>query len=278
MLAYHELCIDDMIDVYSDSVSDEEYLNIDVLVDKIVLHSDIYEDSNSYGEMLICLDSCAGESIFKLKNLLRNFRQSDVPVIVRGVNSDSNPMIVTEEGVTEFGTVYYSEYCVANVLGLGNAVDEFHIVRYLEKFDRFIAHVNKKGPIYTFHIDTNTNTYICDLDNDVTDSYTVTGRHIVTLVSSVSDNMKKYSAREVKQAALARRYQINLGPCSSTDLIKLITQGKLDNNRIVAQDVIRAYYIWGPALANLKGKTTSHKSELQEEISVLNAQLKVDQI
>ena len=278
MLAHHELCIDDMIDVYSDSVGDEEYLNIDVLVDKIVLHSDVYEDNNSYGEMSICLDSCAGESIFKSKNLFRNFRQSDVPVIVRGVNSDSNPMIVTEEGETEFGTVYYSEYCVANVLSLGNAVDEFHIVRYLDKFDRFIVQVNKKGPIYTFHRDTNTNTYICDLANDVTDSNTVTGRHIVTLVSSVSDNMKKYSTREVKQAALARRYQINLGPCSSTDLIKLITQGKLDNNRIVAQDVIRAYDIWGPALANLKGKTTSHKSELQEEISVLNAQLKVDQI
>ena len=88
MLAHHELCIDDMIDVYSDSVSD----------DKIVLHSDIYEDSNSYGVISIYLDSCAGESIFKL---FRNFRQSDVPVIVRGVNSDSNPMIVTEEGETE---------------------------------------------------------------------------------------------------------------------------------------------------------------------------------
>ena len=134
-----------MIDVYSESVSDEEYLNLDVLVDKIVLHSDIYEDSNSYGEMSICLDSCAGESIIKSKNLFRNFRQSDVPVIVRGVNSDS-PMIVTEEGKTEFGTVCNSEYCVANNLSLGNAVDEFHIVRYLDKFDRFIVQVNKKGP------------------------------------------------------------------------------------------------------------------------------------
>ena len=109
MLAHHELCIDDIIDVYSDSVSDD---NIDVLVDKIVLLSDIYEDSNSYGVISICLSSCAGESIFKL---FRNFRQSDVPVTVRGVNSDSNPMIVTEEGETEFGAVYYSEYCVANV-------------------------------------------------------------------------------------------------------------------------------------------------------------------
>ena len=192
--------------------------------------------------------------------------------------SDSNPMIVIEGGETEFGTVYYSEHCVANVLSLENAVDEFHSVRYLDNLDRFIIQVNKIGHIYTFHRDTSTKTYICDLDNDVIDSDIIAGRHIVTLVSTISDNLKKYSVRKVKKAALARKYQINLGPCSSTDQIKLVTQGKLDNNRIFAQDVIRAYDIWGPALANLKGKTTSHKSVLQEEISVFNAQLKVDQI
>ena len=49
MLACHELCIDDMIDVYSDSLSDVEYSNIDSLVEKKVLHSDIYADSYSYG-------------------------------------------------------------------------------------------------------------------------------------------------------------------------------------------------------------------------------------
>ena len=106
VLAYHELCIDDMIDVYSDSHSDVEYSNIDSLVEKIVLHSDIFADSYSYEEMSVCLDSCAGESIFRTKKLSRNFRQSDSPVIVRGVNSDSSPMIVIEEGETEFGTVY----------------------------------------------------------------------------------------------------------------------------------------------------------------------------
>ena len=71
------------------------------------------------------------------------------------------------------------------------AVDEFHMVRYLDKFDRFIVQVNKKGPIYTFRRDTNTNTYTCDLDSDVTDSNTVAGRHIVTLVSTVSDTSIK---------------------------------------------------------------------------------------
>ena len=59
-----------MIDVYSDSVGDEEYLNIDVLVDKIVLHSDVYEDNNSYGEMSICFDSFASDSFHTLSYIL----------------------------------------------------------------------------------------------------------------------------------------------------------------------------------------------------------------
>ena len=60
MLAHHELCIDDMIDVYSDSVSDEEYLNIDVLVDKIVLHSD-YAFTHK----------CSWCGVLRISNLLR---------------------------------------------------------------------------------------------------------------------------------------------------------------------------------------------------------------
>ena len=82
-------------------------------------------------------------------------------------------------------------YTVANVLSLRDASDEFHFVRYFDKFDRFTVQVNKKGPIYTFHTDTNFNTYIYDLDNDITDSNSVAGQHIVTLVSTVSDTSIK---------------------------------------------------------------------------------------
>ena len=133
---------------------------------------------------------------------------------------------------------------------MGNAVDKFYLVRYINKCDKFIVQVHEDSKIYTFSRNSDTNTYICDLECDVTDCYSIAGRHIVTLVTTVTENKKKYSKREVKQAALARKYQINLGPCNSTDLIKSITRGKLDNNKIVAQDVIRAYDIWGPALAN----------------------------
>ena len=34
-------------------------------------------------------------------------------------------MVVTEEGEAEFGAVSCSEYCVENVLSLGNAVDGY---------------------------------------------------------------------------------------------------------------------------------------------------------
>ena len=48
MLTYHDLCVDDMIDVYSDSLHDVEYSNIDSLVEKIVLHSDFHADVALY--------------------------------------------------------------------------------------------------------------------------------------------------------------------------------------------------------------------------------------
>ena len=52
-------------------------------------------------------------------------------------------MIVSEEGATEIGIVYYNKNSVANVLSFGNAVDKFHLVRYLNKYDKFIVQVNK---------------------------------------------------------------------------------------------------------------------------------------
>ena len=45
---------------------------------------------------------------------------------------------------------------------------------------------------------------------------------------------------------------------------------------MVAQDVVRALDIWGPSLSNLKGKTVSHKTELQDEITILH-DIKADQ-
>jgi hypothetical protein len=86
------------------------------------------------------------------------------------------------------------------------------------------------------------------------------------MIASVSDNIRKYTKRELKMAELARDYQRKLGYASSGQLVKLISQGKIHNINITPQDVARATDIWGPDLGSLKGKTTTHKAELEEEI------------
>ena len=247
---------------------------VDRIVNRLVFHTNTYVDKEEFGTRVICLDSCAGESIFNSRELFEDITITDSPLVVRGVNVDSKPMRVKHEGNTIFGIVYYSKDCVANVLSLGNAIDYCYEVKYVGTDDEFRVRVTEKGDIYIFHRDINTNTYVCNLDTDVTTNKHV---HRTILVSSVIENKKKYSHREIKAAALARTYQNNLGPCSEGQLIKLISRGKLDNNKIVAQDVIRALDIWGPSLANVKGKTVSHKAELQEEIVTLSNQIKADQ-
>ena len=251
--------------------------SIDQIVEKFCLITDVFNTGDDYGSRCICLDSCAGESIFKSRGLFTQVYLSEYPLIVRGVNSDSVPMIVKYEGSTIFGVVYYSTDCVANVLSLGNAIDSSYKVRYLSAYDEFLVQLREGGNTYIFHRKKSTNTYVCDLDSDVTDSTYILTKDRIVLVSTVTDRKKKYSHREIKAAALARTYQNNLGPCSDGELIKLISRGKLDNNRVVAQDVIRALDIWGPSLANLKGKTVSHKAELQEDIATLTNQFKPDQ-
>jgi hypothetical protein len=48
----------------------------------------------------------------------------------------------------------------------------------------------------------------------------------------------------------------------------MIGQGQLTQSGITAQDV-RSIDIWGPDLGSLKGKTTSHKAQLEEMIPTL---------
>jgi hypothetical protein len=81
--------------------------------------------------------------------------------------------------------------------------------------------------------------------------------------------MKKYSKRQVRQTELAREYQRKLGYSSPGQLIKMIGQGQLTQSGITAQDVVRFIDIWGPDLGSLKGKTASHKAQLEEELPVL---------
>ena len=68
-------------------------------------------------------------------------------------------------------------------------------------------------------------------------------KNSVLNIATVSDRNKKYTIRQIQQAESAREYQRKLGYSSPGQLFKMISHGKLDNGKIVAQDVLRSIVV-----------------------------------
>jgi hypothetical protein len=67
---------------------------------------------------------------------------------------------------------------------------------YNSRHDCYVVQVKPGGKCYWFSRDHDSNIYLCDLDTMISESK----------LAMVSDKMKKYSIRQVKQAELAREY------------------------------------------------------------------------
>ena len=232
----------------------------------VIFGTDIYTHSNDgFSARHVLLDTCAGESVFSNKRLFYEIMKAPTPMIITGVNPKGEPLIATHWGSTDFGMVYYNKHCIANILSFGNVVNSSESVLYDNEHDCYIVQVKNNEYCYTFSRDSGTNIYLCDLDTMVNVPKSI-------MVVTVNDKKKKYTARQVKQAELAREYQRKLGYASPGQLIKMIGQGQLVKSNISAQDVVRALDIWGPDLGSLKGKTTSHKAQLEEELPLIKQQ------
>jgi hypothetical protein len=225
----------------------------------VIFSAEVYKHCEGFSDRHVLLDTCAGESVFKDRNLFYFIEPSPAPMIISGVNPKGSPLVITECGETDFGYAYYDPKCIANILSFGNIVNTCESVVYNSRHDCYVVQVKPGGKCYWFSRDHDSNIYLCDLDTMISESR----------LAMVSDKMKKYSIRQVKQAELAREYQRKLGYASPGQLIKMIGQGQLTQSGITAQDVIRSIDIWGPDLGSLKGKTTSHKAQLEEELPIL---------
>ena len=240
--------------------------------DPVVFSTNVYTHSEGFSDRQVLLDTCAGESVFRNRKLFYSIMPSTTPVIINGVNPHGEPLVITESGETDFGTVYFDSNCIANILSFGNIVNNSESVSYDSAQDCYKVRMQKLGPIYKFIHDQSTNIYLCDLDKNISYKNVNFDNSISVMVTTVTDKKKLYTVRQVKAAELAREYQRKLGYASPGQLIKLIGQGKLEKSNITAQDVVRALDIFGPDLGSLKGKTTSHKAELEEELPVMHRQ------
>ena len=82
----------------------------------------------------------------------------------------------------------------------------------------------------------------------------------VCLVETVSDNMRRFTKRQIKAAYRARELYHSLGRPSLEDFKKVIKANMIQYNLVTLEDIHVAEAIFGPDVGALKGRSTYHKS------------------
>ena len=216
------------------------------------------------GKGAIILDTGSKVSIFKDNYLFGRISETNHPIIIDGINTSAEGLLVTEEGMTEFGLVYYNQGASANILSYGEAVDNFERVQYDSDEDKFIIRVSQYQPAYIFRREFTTGMYIHNTDEEDMEEVENSGNNIGNsraLAVTVEEQMQKYSRREIVRAEEARELQRKFYFLSDGSLEDLLRRGKIKNTRVSALDIARAKDIWGPSLGVLKGKSTSSKGK-----------------
>ena len=79
-------------------------------------------------------------------------------------------------------------------------------------------------------------------------------------VSTVEDNLKQFTRRQVRDAATCMAFQ-NTAGLTTNGMILVVDQKMLNNCSITRDSIRHALSIWGPSLSNLDGKTTRRKGD-----------------
>ena len=185
----------------------------------------------------VLLDTCAQTSVFHNSALLTNIRTSSVTMTVRGINKDATPAVTNQVGNLpglEKVTIFISPDVKRNILAFDDVEKHYNITYRKNTFivdDKYVFTKSKK--VYA------TQWALTD-----------------TALTTVRENITKFSEREVKQAELARTISQRLAFESDQSLIQAIKHGTILNLPITPKDVINANRIFGSSVASLKGKST----------------------
>jgi len=181
--------------------------------------------------------------------MLTNIRKAKIPSKIH-CNAGSTCSVL--EGNFGSITVKHSPYGIANVLSL-NGAKQRHRVTYDSK---------DRGGVFQVH----TNEGIVESKpmarglhyHDVSDA---SSNIELMLVNTVRENFEGYSRHEVKKAKEARRIQGMIANPTEREFTGMVREQLLTNCPVTVRDIDNANRIFGPDLANLRGKMTRTKPE-----------------
>jgi hypothetical protein len=181
--------------------------------------------------------------------MLTNIRKAKNPSKIH-CNAGSTCSVL--EGNFGSITVKHSPYGIANVLLL-NGAKKIHRVTYDSEDCGGVFQVHTKGGIVEFKPSARGLHY-----HDVSNA----NRNIeLMLVNTVRENFEGYSRHEIEGSKEVRHIQGIIANPTEREFAGMVREQLLTNCNVTVRDVDNANRIFGPDLANFRGKTTRTKPE-----------------
>ena len=226
-----------------------------------------YKSGGFKFEDYMILDTAAQRSMICNPALAAGVWEARRPARVEGISKNGEPVLVTKECMTMWGTALLSEDLSANVIAFAELVDKCASVEYVQEQDWFAVQVTEGSRKQLFTRNRRLGLYIYDQPASETWAEVIwTSRLDVVeatataLVTTVEQQMSKYTKREIAMAAEARELQRRFFFVSRQALEAMLRRGKIANTPVTVQDMARAYDIWGRSLGELKGKSTYRRT------------------
>ena len=205
-------------------------------------------NASSIDPAWILLDSQSTISVFKNPTMLTNIRRSahTLRALTNGGHQDSNMV----GDFPNLGVVWYNPESIANILSLADVRKVCRVT--LDTSSEPALCVNRfDGSVMKF-TEHDSGLYVFDsATHKVLSSERV---NAYTMVSTVAQQKKMFSRRQIEAADTARELYRKLGRPDEAEFYSILTKNLIRNCPVTPDDARRASHIYGPDVATLKGK------------------------
>jgi hypothetical protein len=194
----------------------------------------------------ILLDSQSTISVFQNADFLTNIRRSEhvLRALTNGGHQDSHMI----GDFPNLGPVWYNQASIANILSLAEVRKVCRVTMDTSCEPALLVH-RADGTVMKF-VEHDSGLYVYKF-NDTNDCVTA-----YTMVSTVAEQKRLFSRREVKSADAARELYRKIGRPNQAEFVDILQRHLIRDCPVTADDAKRALIIYGPDIAVLKGKST----------------------